>query len=384
MRRVFSYFVIIGLLCTACNEALAIAVEDLPTSELPPSGEGYSFNWDYVYNYKGASTVAVDHFWILTAAHVADDSGSGSLVIDGETYTQQEVVLHSMADDPDSNETADIALVRYDKRLPGYYLLDDSIPVGNEILICGFGFSGNVVSTRFNAYFSEDNTSGHITKRWGTNKIDGADLYSSTVPIVATSKGFNISISKDRSNAGKTVYEAGCNIYDSGGGMFHYSGGSWKLTGHMVARSGAGPYTGNFALATSEYVNWIKSVITDYDTNMDGLPDWWESLYGGGATSMDPNTDSDNDGFTNFEEWLGDTIPTDENSFLQISGTTTSNLTFNSSSNRQYLIESRTQLGNSNTTWQAAGSWFGGSPVQTVQPVSEPFSNIFYRVRARL
>ena len=383
MRRDLSYLLLSGLLLGACADAQALAVADLATSEDPPTDKGYSFNWDYVYNYKGASASAVDHYWILTAAHVADDGGTGSLIIDGETYLQQEVVLHSQISDPDNNPTADLALVRYDKLLPSYYLLGNSVPVGAETVVCGFGRPGDVVSTFFDAYFTEDGTD-HSTKRWGTNKIDRetTTIYTGPSPLgTTTNKGFEISISKDRSNAEKTAYEAGCNVFDSGGGMFFNDGGVWKLVGHMTSRLDNGSnYTGNFAVATKYYVNWIKSVIIDYDTDMNGLPDWWEAEHG----VTDPEGHDDSDSFTNYEEWLADTDPNDGNSFLEILDySVETNLVFSSSTNRTYQVEHKDHLADA-AAWQTNVSWFVGSHPQTEQPVSTSPSNRFYRVRAKL
>jgi hypothetical protein len=382
VRSRMSYILMILFVCGTGN-VHAIAVADLPTSEDPPANEGYTLNWDYVYNYKGSSASAVDHYWILTAAHVADDGGSGNLTIGGIVYTQQVVVLHSQAADPDNNQTADIALVRYDKPLPGYYLLNDTVPVSQDILICGFGREGTVVRTSATAYFTESGTA-HVTKRWGTNKIDVEKTLTYTSPISATSKGFDITISTTKGNAGGTAYEAGCNIYDSGGGMFYNDGGTWKLAGHMVARYGtatSGQFAGNFAVATKYYVNWIKSVIVDYDTDMDGLPDWWETEYGVTEAGADP----DGDHFTNYEEWIADTIPNDGNSYLRVTAyTTAGEITFNSSLNRKYQIEFRTNLADTNETWQTEVAWFEPVSTQTVQSVSNPPGNRVYRVRAKL
>ena len=88
----------------------AIMVQDYATAETAPSG----LDWSYVHYYKGSSAVAVDAYWTLTAAHVADDAGTGALSIDGTIYNQQEVVYH---------DSADLALIRYDRALPGHYPL---------------------------------------------------------------------------------------------------------------------------------------------------------------------------------------------------------------------------------------------------------------------
>jgi|GEM_PF-2732073 len=375
-------WVAVGFLAGTAHRSLGIALNDLAAGEIPPTNSGYSFDWNHVYKYKGASATAVDHYWILTAAHVADDTPSGNLTIDGETYTQQEVVFHSQAADPKGNPTADLALVRYDKPLPGYYLLNDSIPVGSEILIVGFGYPGDVAVQMSNSYFTQ--TGGSRIQRWGTNRINSKNTLSYTGPPplgYTSNKGFKISISN--TFGGPTAHEAGCNIYDSGGGMFYDDGGTWKLTGTMLQRYqyNSSQFSGNFVIATKYYVNWIKSVIVDYDTDMDGLPDWWEAAHGATAAGADP----DADGFTNYEEWLADTLPNDSTSFLRITDySSATNLVFSSSTNREYQIRYRTDLVDTNELWQTEVDWFTGSSSQTVQAVSNATSNRFFEVRAKL
>ena len=376
MHRPISYFLLIGLLLGVCVDARAIAVENLAKSEAPPTDEGYSFNWNYTYKYKGSSSAAVDHYWILTAAHVGDDPVNSDIIIAGVTNYQQEVVFHSQSTDPDSNPTADLALVRYDKPFPGYYLLNSSVPVGSELMIVGYGYPGDVVINLFNSYFTEDNTGSRI-QRWGTNKINGENTQGG-------SKGFDISISNKFGSP--TTHEAGCNIFDSGSGMFYNDGGIWKLTGTMVERSANGSgFAGNFAVATKYYVNWIRSVITDYDTDMDGLPDWWEMDYGGGETSMDAAADLDGDNFSNYTEWIADTDPTNAASLFQIiEWLAPTNVTFSSSADRKYQIESRADLVDTNEIWQTELDWFEGSVGQTETNVTGATSSRFYHIRAKL
>ncbi|GEM_PF-2268341 len=52
------------------------------------------------------------------------------------------------------------------------------------------------------------------------------------------------------------------------------------------------------------------------DTDNDGLPDSWELEHSGGITNMVPSAHNDSDGFTNLEEWIAYTDPTDELSFF--------------------------------------------------------------------
>ena len=378
MRRPFSCFMLFGLLFGACVDVQAIAVDDYSVAETNPAVAGYSLDWDYTYKYNGSSSVAVDHYWILTAGHVA--TGSETITIDGEVYTQQEFVKHSQVADPDGNPTADLALIRFDKAFPGYYLLHDAIPQNTEVLIVGYGFPGDVVMNLFSGYFTENNSGSRI-RRWGTNKIDGTNT-------VNNSKGFDSSIS-GTAGSSKTTYEAGGNDKDSGSGYFYNDGGTWKLIGTTVGRYSVAEneHTGNFAVATKYYVNWIKSVIVDYDTDMDGLPDWWETLYGGDATSMERDGHLDGDGFTNYEEWLADTLPNDSNSFLRVTDyTDATSLVFSSSTNRKYQVQYRLDLADTNEVWQVepGADWDDGSYPQTVRSVSTATSNRFYRVRVKL
>jgi len=100
----------------------AIVVADYTVATNPPTGI-WNVNWGYVYNYKNSSAVAVGSHWLLTAAHVADDGGAGTILVDGTNYFQQEIVFHLPSDDPQHTSRADLALVRFDKEFPGYYPL---------------------------------------------------------------------------------------------------------------------------------------------------------------------------------------------------------------------------------------------------------------------
>ena len=50
------------------------------------------------------------------------------------------------------------------------------------------------------------------------------------------------------------------------------------------------------------------------DTNANGLPDYWEAAW----NVSDPNADDDSDGFTNLQEYLANTNPTNAASVLRI------------------------------------------------------------------
>lgn len=54
------------------------------------------------------------------------------------------------------------------------------------------------------------------------------------------------------------------------------------------------------------------------DTDEDGLPDSWEEQYFENSTAADPNEDSDNDGLSNYDEYIAGTSPVDPFSVLLV------------------------------------------------------------------
>lgn len=255
--------------------ASAIVVQDYATAETPPDG----LDWSYVYNYKGSSAVAVGGSWLLTAGHVADDAGSGTLSIDGITYTQQEVVYHS---------SADLALVRYDLPFPGHYTLYDGYLLGIQTLMVGFGDTGGVSID----YWTMSGT-GRGTKRWGSQIIDRTSInwyYVGGSVGFTQNYGFWIDF-----NLGNTSHEAGTATGDSGSGVFFNDGGVWKLAGinSSVAGNG-GQYNSTFSMSVPYYYSWIANTITttpDDDADGDGLTNAEEATLG--TNPMKADTDDD-------------------------------------------------------------------------------------------
>jgi hypothetical protein len=228
MHRI-SILCFIGLI----TQASAIVVQDYTTAEAPPPG----LDWSYVYNYKGSSAVAVGANWLLTARHVADDGGNGSVSIDGTLYIQQEVVFHP---------SADLGLVRYDKTFPGFYpLYTDGLLFDPKltVLLAGYGSTGSV-----NAAGWTDFETGKGTRRWGTQEIN-----------TTATDGFWMSF-----GLGDTPYEAGTGVGDSGGGVFYDDGEVWKLAGIITKRVKVdGQYKSTFAIGMSDYSDWIMATIPE-------------------------------------------------------------------------------------------------------------------------
>ena len=66
--------------------------------------------------------------------------------------------------------------------------------------------------------------------------------------------------------------------------------------------------------------HWISQDPASVDSDGDGLPDWWESLYTAAgldpAASNNPYADFDGDGMFDRDEFTADTIPVDAASYL--------------------------------------------------------------------
>lgn len=229
--------------------ASAIVVQTNSVAETDPAG----LDWSHVHEYKGGSGVAVGGHWLLTAAHVAHEEGSGIISIGETSYFQQEIVF---------NNEADLALIRYDKVLPGHYglftgtLVPDEPESKLDVLMVGFGNTGTVAPNGWT-----DGGSGSGTRRWGSQTLSFDGTYRTTpdgVVNVTTIGAYMLY------NLGDTNHEAGAGAGDSGGGVFYHDGSSWKLAGIMIGRTDSGSaFTSTFAASVPEYAGWINATIPE-------------------------------------------------------------------------------------------------------------------------
>ncbi|HMO52230.1 MAG TPA: hypothetical protein PKE26_09905 [Kiritimatiellia bacterium] len=85
------------------------------------------------------------------------------------------------------------------------------------------------------------------------------------------------------------------------------------------------------------------------DTDGDGLPDWYESMYTGSGTGMPANGDLDGDGVTNYEEFIAGTRPHDPMDYFCVDAAAPSPngelmLTWQGVSGRVYGVHATPQL----------------------------------------
>ncbi|MBT3192908.1 MAG: hypothetical protein HN341_10170 [Verrucomicrobia bacterium] len=128
------------------------------------------------------------------------------------------------------------------------------------------------------------------------------------------------------------------------------------------------------------------------DDDGDGMPNWWEAAYLGGATNGLPGGNDDMDELTNLEEWTADTLPNDSNSVYMalITDVSLSNGVFSvqvgpgTSTQREYDLLWKTNL--LDTAWtpvgfDAPGAYDGG--ILTLG-VGSSFSQLFLKSEVKL
>lgn len=124
------------------------------------------------------------------------------------------------------------------------------------------------------------------------------------------------------------------------------------------------------------------------DQDGDGMPDDWETIHFGCATCAVANADSDNDGFSNLEEYLADTIPSGpagSNSFFTIENVTNAAaryIEFVSSTGRLYTLQG-TANPVDGQSWSNLGAEVQGSGGSMSLSDTNQASWQLYRVRVR-
>lgn len=119
--------------------------------------------------------------------------------------------------------------------------------------------------------------------------------------------------------------------------------------------SRARPLDGNGDGSSRYDMGAFEYLLSSADSNGDGIPDGWMTQFG--LSPIDDEAaagNPDGDAHTTAEEWVADTDPTDAMSFFEITSfslESTYEVTFPTSTNRQYTLLYSTALGGEDTTW---------------------------------
>lgn len=372
-------------------------------------GSGWQFQGRFEVSasdgYLG-TPVSPHHF--ITAGHLPSANVGDIFHYEGRTYTTVSNVADSLSD---------LMLWEVDGAFEQYApLYTGSGEASKECVVFGRGTRRGAAVTANGAVKGWAWGARDYVMRWGQNRVEA----------VTTLNGYPV-LQADFDSTGGTN-ECMLSDKDSGGALFIQDEGTWKLAGIHYAvipstfsyssdgadsfnaalfdysfrpgdaeklyyYNGSWTYfnsTGEdpcrfFSSRISARYDWITNNIPDFDRDVDGLPDGWEILYAGDATAMDPELDQDGDGFVNYAEWVADTVPTDPASFFRMHVLRDAPaILFTGSSNREYQVQYRLDLLDTNETWQMETDWFAGTYPETTNPVTAATSNRFYRVRARV
>lgn len=403
---------LIALLSVALiTETVAVLhdTDDNSMYSTAPTGDLAASGWQFQgqFNSYLGTPIAPHHF--ITAKHIGGSVGH-DFHFNGQVFN-----TIAKTDDPDSDLRLWEIDGTFEQYAPLYSAADES---GKDLVVFGRGVDRGAMVT--NSVIDDPPgprppetqviTNGWkwgaytYVQRWGENTVSGTTTINDNPVLKAD---WDLS-------AGE--HECMLTDKDSGGAVFIEQNGVWKLAGinfalgpsftYSLNADGSDSFNGSildftggvyakvddfwvlqlptqkssfYSTRISSRYSWITNNIVDFDSDVDGLPDHWENSTG----VTEPDEDPDEDGFSNYEEWISDTDPNLGSSYLQLLAYThAASLGFTSSTNRQYLVEYSTDLLNPN--WQTFGDWFQGSPSQTVYAVSTAGSNRQYRVQVKL
>jgi len=392
---------IVGLALRLAPTSYAVLFDATPDASYntnAPAGALTNSGWHYIGRFGTAQATAIAPFFVLTAKHL---SVSTNFVLDGSNYT-----LSTVYDDSHS----DLRLCRSVTRLPRHApLYVGTNEVGAPLLAFGRGRKrGNaVVTAGLTNGWKWGGADGIM--RWGSNQVasirqaGGADCLYATFDHGAGPDechlatwdsggaafaciderwqlaGVHYSVDGSFNQSTNNTTEFNAAIYD-GYGLYMGSDNNWTLITNPVP-------SGFYSTRVSSRYAWITNIIPHFDSDVDGLPDWWEGRYGGSVQGMDATHDADGDGANNLAEWIAGSDPTNTASLFQIAAVWQTNdvdtLSFDGHTDRLYRVWQRDLTLAPTTPWQSAvtGAFSGaGNPTYWSATNTSPATPRFYRL----
>jgi hypothetical protein len=132
----------------------------------------------------------------------------------------------------------------------------------------------------------------------------------------------------------------------------------------------------------SEAIMWYRQFQPSEDVDADGLPDGWELWHWGTTTQTVGLADSDLDGWSNAQEYVADTDPTNNSSFFPPlcwdgAGSGLRLIINPTSTNRTYYIDFRTNL--LDGTWESLTNAIGNGTGLNMQVAPTDANQCFFR-----
>jgi hypothetical protein len=407
LRALFLFLIVTGF-CLPASAIIFYSTGDAshntnaPTGALENSGWQWQGEWSGNQPYWEYLGTPIARHYFITAKHTGGTT-SWDFRYKGVVYTPV-----AYTNDPSSDLQIWKVKEGFDSYAPIYTNSDES---GRGCVIFGRGLPrGDLVeTTRTNGWKwgVRDNV-----MRWGTNVITGiyltdylmadfdgggsnectvADKDSGGAHFIKDDAGvwrlagisYGVAPTSFSTNSsGTPSFNAACFDYR---GLWYQSDTNWLYgSGGQLLKQTV------YTTRISTRYAWITNVIGDeLDQDVDLLPDWWEKEHTGSATAMSASAHSDSDGFSNLEEWIADTNPTNRASFFNNTGAftlTNQTFTFTGSTARLYRVYYTTNdLTDPGLIWNPAHSdpvWGAGS--NTSITVTNTEDAVFYRLRVTL
>ena len=423
MRNGLKLRILLLVLVGFCQPVFAVifySTGDVSHNTTAPTGSLDGSGWQFQgrFNQFLGTPVGPHHF--LAAKHIGGSVGN-KFYYGGEVFT----TVGTVAD-----AGSDLRLWEVSERFSSYApLYSGTDEAGKGLVVFGRGLErGVAVTNTLTTGFGRNQTTSAMTngwrwgsntgiQRWGTNKVSSVTTIGS-YPM--------LKVDWDADSADEECMLAD---KDSSGGVFIQDNGVWKLAGMNYTIGPASTYsfnsdgsasfsaaildftgdsplyiynggswvdTDSFGITESSFYSsrissrysWITNNVTDFDQDVDLLPDWWELTYTNSATAMSPSQDSDGDTFSNLQEYIADTNPTNAESLFEIDGflaSTNETVSFTGSTARKYqLLYTTNDLADPGLAWITNGTPIWGVGTNTQITVTNTEDAVFYRMQVIL